>query len=103
MNTEDLKRASAALDELNRAERNLDALLTSDMKVTGIILSRDSSTETPSAITLRKGVSGTGTINSIGYSDELRDAMTRALQDHFKRVVEVARGSLRAYGIKVEK
>jgi hypothetical protein len=97
MDRGDLERAAKANEALTRAERDLEAL--KDFKVFGILIDRGDGGLRP--ITLQKGTSGTGSVSSIGYPDDLRDAMTTALHDHFLSKVETARADLARLGISI--
>jgi hypothetical protein len=97
MDRSDLERAVRAHEALTRAERDLEAL--KGYKVQGVLLDTGDGGLRP--ITLQKGCSGTGSVSGIGYSNELRDAMTAALYLHFKSKVETARGELAQLGINI--
>lgn len=80
MDRDDLIRAARANSDLDTAERHLDALAGNDYKVVAITIDTGDGSLRP--ITLARGSGGTGTINSIGYSDGLKAAMTKAMYDY---------------------
>lgn len=97
MDRDDLQRAARANDALTKAERNLEAI--KGYKVFAVMVDTGDGGLRP--ITLAKGHGGTGTISGIGYPDDLRDAMTAALQQHFQSKVETARAELATLGINI--
>ena len=99
MTRNDLEQAASANSELKTAERHLEALLSDDFKVTAITIDRGDGGLNP--ITLQKGCGGTGSISSIGFTDGLKEAMTKALYDHFRDRVKKAQSVLESLGINV--
>lgn len=97
MERHELTRAAAVNSALERAEYNLEAL--SGYKVTGIMI--DKGDGSLNRITLERGRSGTGSISSIGYSQDLQAEMTAALHAHFTSKVETARAELAKLGINI--
>ena len=99
MDRDDLTKASRVNSELETAERHLEALLAGDFKVTAITVDRGEGGLSP--VTLQRGSGGTGSISCIGFTDGLKDAMTKALYDHFRERVAKAKADLEKLGIRV--
>jgi hypothetical protein len=97
MDRGELARAARAEAVLTRAEAEFNAL--SGFKVFGIMVDNGDGGLRP--ITLQKGGCGTGSVSGIGYPDDLRDAMTAALHEHFRTKVENARAELAKLGISI--
>lgn len=98
MNRVDLERASDLVRLLQRAERNRDAVL--DRKIVGVVTDRSDGEGRLDPITIeRSGGSGTGTITSISFTDDLETALTATFHEVFEERVAKLKADLHALGV----
>ena len=93
----ELKAAETARYSRERADNALDAL--AGYEVIGIVIKKGISD--PFRIE-RGGSSGTGTIGSIGWSDDMTLALTAALMEVFEARKKNAEGQLKQFGVEVD-
>lgn len=98
MDRYELKSAAKAQDALERAERDLEAIV--GYEIEGISIHHvDRHGGDP--INLRKGLSGTGSISSIGFPDGLKTALNAAMLEYFRAQVNAHQDTLAALGINI--
>lgn len=95
MNIAVLKVAAGWVSELERAESHADAV--KDFKVYGVQIARGVSDD---PVNLGRGSrGGTGSVTSIGWSDDLEAELTTAFQNVFRARVETAKAKLVELGV----
>lgn len=97
MNTFEIKRAAALISERERAIGNLKAM--EDYEVFGVELRRGLMAD--SVHIGSGGGSGTGTITSIGWSDDLQAAVTAAFRKVFQDRIDAATVALTVLNVEV--
>lgn len=101
MTPNEVEAAARAVREMKQADETLTAI--ADFNVVSITLSRgDGCGGRISDIVLSKGQSGTGTVNSIGYPDDLRAAMTAAFHQWAEQKLANATIAARAAGVQID-
>jgi hypothetical protein len=99
MNVHEIEAASQLVSERKRAMETAEAL--ANMQVIGVYLSIEGSI-LADPISLRRGCgSGTGSVNSIGWPDDLAEAMDKALHRWAEDKIEAANEALRRAGVEV--
>lgn len=96
MTRHELTRATELLSDLRRVERDRDAL--AKQRVVGITVDCGEGQLNPNRIG-RAEPSGTGSISSISWTDDLQADMTQALHLHFDCKVKALRGELERMGV----
>jgi hypothetical protein len=99
MTIDELQRASEACSDLQDYRRKAQAI--SNYRITEIALSRVEGTSVSDPIRVSKGQCGTGTINSLGYPDALRDELTRTFHEYYEERVQECLETLKELGIDV--
>lgn len=99
MNVYEIEAASKLVSERKRAMETAEAL--GNMEVIGVYLSING-TGLGEPISLRRGCgSGTGTVNSIGWPDDLAEALDKALHHWAEDKIKAANEALRIAGVEV--
>lgn len=92
----DLERVAALHDKIRRAENDLEAVAA--FKVVGVAIKNAG----PEVYHIEKGGnSGTGTVSSLGFEDDLQLELTEAFFSVFRRRVAEARDALVGFGIEL--
>lgn len=99
MKLQELQSAANLLRALKEAEEACDVL--APMSVTGVFLSLNPDKSPADSALLQKGNRSTGWSGSIGFPDDLADALTAALLDWAQTRVDVAQAELKALGVEL--